>query len=188
MATRFPTPVSQDFAAFRRAFDPLFAEVFTPIRTRTNEAATALPLDVFAQDDDLIVVAAVPGIEPEALTITVEKNAVTIAGKAAPIPADTATTTTTTTTWFLQELPRGNFSRTLTLPETFEVDAARAEATFDNGLLRLTLPKRESAKARQIRVKVVGTSDAPAVLPAAVEASSTPSTAEPDTSAVATGE
>lgn len=163
MATRFTAPVSQDLATFRRAFDPFFAEVFTPARGRVSQPVSALPLDVFAQDDDLVVVASVPGIDPEAIIITVEKNTVTIAGKTAPLVADA---NATTTTWFIQELPRGHFSRTLTLPDHFEVDAARADATFDNGLLRLILPKRESAKARQIRVKVAG---APEALPAHVE-------------------
>jgi HSP20 family protein len=159
MATRFPTPVAQDLAAVRRLFDPFFTEAFVPARGRTNHSVTALPLDVFAHDDEVIVVAAVPGIDPEAIAITVEKNTVTITGKTTPSSTDGSKTT-----WFIQELPRGDFSRALTLP--FEVDAAQADATFENGLLRLTLPKRESAKARQIRVKVAG---APEALPARVE-------------------
>ena len=165
MATRFPSTVSQDMAAFRRAFDPLFSEFFATARSRGDHyqsAVSALPLDVFAQDDDVVVVAAVPGVDPEAIEITVEKNTVTLSGKAAPAG------TGTSATWYLQELPRGSFSRTLTLP--FEVDAANADATFDNGLLRLTLPKRESAKARQIRVKVSGAQDA---APHQIEAAST---------------
>ncbi|MGN6032152.1 MAG: Hsp20/alpha crystallin family protein [Thermomicrobiales bacterium] len=177
MATRFPTPVSQDIAAFRRAFDPFFSDVFAPAASRSRgaqyrAAATALPLDVYAREDDVVVVAAAPGIDPAAIEITVEKNTVTLAGKAAATSPDAASTATT---WYLQELPRGSFSRTLTLP--FEVDAARADATFDNGLLRLTLPKRESAKAHQIRVKVAST-DAEAAAPVQVEATAS-SVAEP---------
>lgn len=163
MATRFPSPTSADVVAFRRAFDPFFADVFTPARGRRHDfqpAVSALPLDVYAQDDDVVVVAAVPGVDPEAIGITVEKNTVTISGKAVQPSGEAGTPT-----WYLQELPRGSFSRTLTLP--FEVDSARADATFDNGLLRLTLPKLESAKARQIRVKVSGT---PEAIPAQVEA------------------
>lgn len=182
MATRFPSPTSQDLAAFRRAFDPLFTDVFTPSRGRSSAspspyqaAVSALPLDVYAQDDDVIVVAAVPGVDPEAIAITVEKNTVTLSGKAAPVSPDSpSTSTSASTTWYLQELPRGTFSRTLTLP--FEVDAARADATFDNGLLRLTLPKRESAKARQIRIRVSGAHEA---APAQVEATSTATEDDP---------
>lgn len=165
MATRFPSTVNQDMAAFRRAFDPFFSEVFAPARSRGSHnhdqsAVSALPLDVYVQEDDVVVVAAVPGVDPEAIGITVEKNTVTLSGKAASASPDAASTT-----WYLQELPRGSVSRTLTLP--FEVDAARADATFDNGLLRLTLPKRESAKARQIPVKVTSRQEA---APAQVEA------------------
>ena len=179
MATRFPTPVSQDIAAFRRAFDPFFTEAFAPASGRSRgaqyrAAVTALPLDVYAQEDDVVVVAAAPGITPDAIEITVEKNTVTLSGTA---PATSPEAAPATTTWYLQELPRGSFSRTLTLP--FEVDAARADATYDNGLLRLTLPKRESAKAHQIRVKVGGASAATdEATPVQVEATAS-STAEP---------
>ncbi|MGC4106744.1 MAG: Hsp20/alpha crystallin family protein [Thermomicrobiales bacterium] len=168
MATRLPSPTSQDIAAFRRAFDPFFNDAFAPARSRGNQvptAVSALPLDVYAQGDDVIVVAAVPGVDPAAIAITVEKNTVTLAGKAA---SSSTEGTATATTWYVQELPRGSFSRTLTLP--FEVDAARADATFENGLLRMTLPKRESAKAHQIRVKVAG-SDHAAPLPVEATAS-----------------
>ncbi|HWK79492.1 MAG TPA: Hsp20/alpha crystallin family protein, partial [Thermomicrobiales bacterium] len=131
MATRFPTPVSQDIAAFRRAFDPFFTEAFAPASGRSRgaqyrAAVTALPLDVYAQEDDVVVVAAAPGITPDAIEITVEKNTVTLSGTA---PATSPEAAPATTTWYLQELPRGSFSRTLTLP--FEVDAARADATYD---------------------------------------------------------
>lgn len=165
MATRFPITVSQDMAAFRRAFDPLFSEAFAPSRSRGSlnpfqTAVSTLPLDVYAQGDDVVVVAAAPGIDPEGIEITVEKNTVTIAGTAAVASADGSSAT-----WYVQELPRGRFSRSLTLP--FEVDAAHADATFDNGMLRLTLPKRESAKAHQIRVKVAAAGESS---PVAVEA------------------
>ncbi|MGC4190078.1 MAG: Hsp20/alpha crystallin family protein [Thermomicrobiales bacterium] len=172
MATRFPATATQDMAAFRRAFDPFFAEFFAPGRSRPSHyqaAVSALPLDVYAQDDDVVVVAAVPGVDPEAIEITVEKNTVTLSGKTAPV-----NTSSNSTTWYLQELPRGGFSRTLTLP--FEVDSARADATFDNGLLHLTLPKLESAKARQIRVKVSSPQEA---TQAQVEATATIQDAEP---------
>lgn len=172
MASRYPSPVSADVVAFRRAFDPFFSDVFTPSRSRRGSfqpAASALPLDVYAQGDDVVVVAAVPGVEPDAIGITVEKNTVTLSGKPAQPAAEAGAST-----WYLQELPRGSFSRTLKLP--FDVDAARADATFDNGLLRLTLPKLESAKAHQIRVKASSPAEA---IPAQVEASA----AEPETPA-----
>ena len=56
-------------------------------------------------------------------------------------------------TWYLHELPHGGFSRTVTLP--IEIDAANADATFDQGILRLRLPKAEKAKPKQIKVRVI---------------------------------
>jgi HSP20 family protein len=55
-------------------------------------------------------------------------------------------------TWYLHELQYGAFQRSITLP--IEVDPARADATFELGILRLRLPKAETARPRQIKVRV----------------------------------
>ena len=54
-------------------------------------------------------------------------------------------------TWYLHELWHGDFRRSVTLP--FEVDAAKAEATFENGIVRIALPKAERAKPYRIEVR-----------------------------------
>ncbi len=162
MATRFPiATVNGDFAGFRRAFEPFFNDAFGTQALRGSRAAfngarSIVPLDVFTRGDDIIVLAAVPGVSPEAIQISVEKNVVTLSGAIAnAADADEAKDST----WYLHELPSGSFKRSLKLP--FEVDADRAEATFANGTLRLTLPKLESAKPRQIQIKVSEVSPAP---------------------------
>lgn len=136
-----------------------------------NGARSLLPIDVFATGDDVIVLASVPGMNPDEIAISVEKNVVTLSGK---IANASESADVQGSTWFLHELPHGDFKRSLQLP--FEVDADRAEATFENGLLRLTLPKKESAKPRQIHVKVSSgsssTSTSSDVAPAAIEAQS----------------
>jgi HSP20 family protein len=54
-------------------------------------------------------------------------------------------------TWYLHELGSGPFQRTVTLP--FEVDAAKAEATFEHGIVRIALPKAERAKPQKIAIR-----------------------------------
>ena len=54
-------------------------------------------------------------------------------------------------TWYLHELPHGAFQRSVTLP--IEVDPAKADATCEHGILRLRLPKAETAKPRKIELK-----------------------------------
>ena len=185
MATRFPiSAVTGDLASFRRAFEPFCNEPRVPAAASASRQEglpsgpqSLLPLDVFATGDDVVVLASVPGMNPEEISISVEKNVVTLSGTIAHA-ADSGDMQGAT--WFLHELPHGEFKRSLQLP--FEVDADHAEATFENGLLRLTLPKKESAKPRQIRVKANGMSVSADVAPAAIDVQSeaTP-TAEPAT-------
>ena len=172
MATRFPiATLANDLASFRRAFDPFFDENLIPTQIRalrTNSVRPTLPLDVYADADQTVVLAAVPGVSPDQIEISVEKNTVTLAGK---IPSAAEAEDAKNATWYLRELAHGSFKRQLELP--YEVDAQRAEATFEHGMLRLTLPKLESAKPRQIRIKVSGgASSNTTTEPEAVEAGS----------------
>lgn len=154
MATRYPvSPVS----GMREAVDRLFNETFFPARFQTVWSAGAgagdrspLPLDVYATADDVVILAAVPGLRPEDIEISVEKNTVTISGQ---IPNVARSDHARDASWYLHELPSGSFRRSLTLP--MDVDANRAEASFEHGMLRLTLPRAEAAKPRQIRVQAV---------------------------------
>jgi HSP20 family protein len=109
---------------------------------------TALPLDVYATANDIVIIAAVPGIRPEDFEVTINKNTVTLSGE---MPNVAASEEAKEATWYLHELPHGAFSRSVTLP--VEIDADAAEATFDHGILRLLLPKAEAARPRRIEVR-----------------------------------
>ena len=158
MATRFPVPsLAGEMMNLRSAIDRLFDENFMPGSMRTflttggNAAQTGLPLDVYATEDAVVILAAVPGMNPGDIRITVDKNTVTLAGQ---IPNVAESEDAKGASWYLHELPYGSFERSLTLP--LELDAGRAEATFENGMLRLTLPKAESEKPKQIKIRVAG--------------------------------
>jgi len=162
MATRFPvSTLAGDMISLRSAMDRLLSESFVPGQMRSmfseqtnGSGQAALPLDVYATSDEVIVLAAVPGMNPEDIQITIDKNTLTLAGTLAnAADAEEAKGAS----WYLHELPRGMFERSLTLP--MALDASRAEATFANGMLRLVLPKAESEKPKQIKVKV-GSGDA----------------------------
>ncbi len=149
-------PLSE-FVSLREAMDRLFNESFVadPFRTLWSTAGTGgtrlLPLDVYETEDAVVMLAAVPGISPEEIEITVNQGTVTLSGQ---VPNVAESESGKRATWHLHELPSGKFRRTLTLP--FEIDASRAEATFEHGMLRLHLPKAEMAKPRQIKVTVAG--------------------------------
>jgi HSP20 family protein len=141
------------------AMDRLVNEAFsgTPFRTiwsasGNSGARRALPLDIYATGDEIVMIAAIPGITPEDIDVTIDKGTVTLHGTT---PNVARSEEASEATWYLHELPHGNFSRSVTLP--VEVDANAAEATFEHGILRLRLPKAEAAKPRRIEVRPAAT-------------------------------
>jgi len=154
MATRFPvSSIAGDMINLRHAMDRLFSENF--VQGQGGGMQRALPLDVYANENEIVVLAAIPGMDADAIQITIEKNVLTLSGS---IPNVADAEDAKDASWYLHELPYGAFERTLTLP--MELDSNRAEASIDNGMLRLVLPKAETAKPRQIKVKVGGAPEA----------------------------
>ena len=88
--------------------------------------------------------AALPGVRPEDVDVTVESDTLTIAGEFREERREDERG------YLYQELRRGRFSRTIQLPG--DVSADKAKADYEHGVLTLTLPKREEAKPRQIRI------------------------------------
>ncbi len=115
-----------------------------PARAPRAEVRT-LPVDVLASDDAYTLLAAVPGLRSEDLKLEVLGDTVTIRGKVEiPEAADQER-------WLLRERRGGEFARTLVLPT--EVNGSAAEASIENGLLSLRLPKSEAARPKTIKVK-----------------------------------
>jgi HSP20 family protein len=123
--------------------DRLFDESFE--RPSAHFADYALPVNLQVRDEEYLLTAAVPGLKAEDLSVEINGDTVTLRGETfAPAPDEKAE-------WLLQERRYGKFTRTLTLPS--ELDSARAEASIENGVLSLRLPKAESAKPKVIKVK-----------------------------------
>lgn len=161
---RRPSPFG-DVMTLRQAMDRLFDDDFRPFRFMSGGFdGPALPLDVTTDADALTIEAALPGVKPEDVDITVENNTVTISGKTADErKAEEGS-------YLVQEIRRGQFSRSVSLPSGLEPD--KADATFENGVLRLRIPKAEQVKPRQIKISPVSegngrtASDRPAELEA----------------------
>ena len=145
-------PFGQDFVVLRDAMNQLLEDSFVPNRGARSGAngtmVRALPLDVYATQDEAVIIAAVPGMSPRNLDVTIDQHVVTLSGT---VPTAAESEQGKGATWYLHELWHGQFRRSVTLP--FEVDAAEAEATFENGIVRITLPKAERAKPHRIAVR-----------------------------------
>ena len=106
-----------------------------------------LPLDVTTSKDALVVQASLPGVRPEDVQITVENGTLTITGQTAEEHHDEGAS------HIVREIRRGSFARSVTLPNG--LDADKAEATFEHGVLKLRIPRAEQARPRQIRISPV---------------------------------
>lgn len=153
----FPVSVLPTFPA-RSAIGrpPMAHPFFGPYRavwSRPGAANTSwpLPLNVYATADTVRIVAAVPGLQPEDIDITIDQNRLTLRGE---VP-EAATYQAGEATWYLREVWSGRFQRSVMLP--FDVDASRAEASFEHGLLTVTVPKAEHAKPHRIQIQVAET-------------------------------
>lgn len=107
--------------------------------------AYALPLDVVATGDEYVITAAVPGLKADDLSVEVLGETVTIRGEIKSEQNGEQDG------YLLQERRYGKFSRTLNFP--VELDSAKAEASVENGVLTLRVPKAETAKPKMIKVK-----------------------------------
>jgi HSP20 family protein len=145
---RRPSPFGE-MMTLRQAMDRLFDDDnFRPVRLGTGGLdGPALPLDVTTDADALTIEAALPGIKPEDVDITVENGTLTISGKTAEQRSGEDGS------YLVQEIRRGSFSRSVTLPNGLEPD--KADATFENGVLKLRIPKAEQVKPKQIRISPV---------------------------------
>jgi HSP20 family protein len=138
--------------SLRQAMDRLFDDdVFRPVWSQTSDGL-ALPLDVSTTPDALVVEASLPGVKPDDVEITLENNTLTISGKTSEERKAQEGS------HLVQEIRRGTFSRSVSLPAGLEAD--KATATFEDGMLRLTIPKAEQVKPRQIKISAVTESSA----------------------------
>lgn len=147
--TRRPSPFSELFT-LRQAMDRLFDEPFFRSANGISGEAGNLALDVRTTQDALVIEAALPGVKPEDVDITVENGTLAIRAETAQEREEKQDGEGR---YLVREISRGSFVRTVSLPNGLEPD--KAEATFENGVLSLRIPKAEQVKPKQIRISPV---------------------------------
>jgi HSP20 family protein len=123
--------------------ETLLDEFFRPA-VAAGPAARRIRLDVKETPEAYLVLADLPGVKREQIAIDVEANEVAIAAETARADAAEGEK------WLHVERHAGKYERRFALPA--ELDPARAEARFADGVLELTLPKKAPAAARKIEV------------------------------------
>ena len=130
----------------------LFGEVFDRSTQESNLSTWAPPVDIHENEHELIVKADLPGMDPKDLDIRVENNILTIRGERKFEERANEKNS------LRVERAYGSFSRSFSLANTVNSEAIKAD--YQNGVLTLTIPKREEAKPKQIKVNVTATAAA----------------------------
>jgi HSP20 family protein len=126
-------------------FDPFSTMDRLLSRSAFGEGATralALPVDVYRSGDEFMVEVDVPGMDPKSLDVTVERNMLSISGERPARHGDAEV--------LLCERPHARFSRQLYLGENLETEGV--EASYENGVLTITIPVSQKARPRKIEV------------------------------------
>jgi HSP20 family protein len=105
-----------------------------------------LPLDLYAEGDDYVLEVALPGVKQDTLDLSALGNSLTIQGE-----FTAAAEQEQGRQYLYRQLPRGRFEQTITVPS--DIDADKIEARCENGLLRLRLPKAETARRRRVAIQ-----------------------------------
>lgn len=106
-----------------------------------------IPIDAYRRGDRFMVHFDLPGVDPSAIDLTVEKNVVTVTADRGWEPREGDEV-------LVAERPRGTFTRQLFLGDT--LDATNIEASYEQGVLTLSIPVAEAAKPRRVEVSVGG--------------------------------
>ena len=113
----------------------------------TNRRQSAMPIDAYRKGDTFYVHFDLPGVDPQAVELTVEKNVLTVRAERAWRWGDDVEL-------LVAERPQGSYTRQLFLGENLQSD--RIQAQYDDGVLTVTIPVAEEAKPRKVEIGANG--------------------------------
>jgi HSP20 family protein len=136
--------VFDQFRRLQEEMDELFGQWSAPVGIRSLPRGSFPAVNVGASPDKLEVYLFVPGVDPKQLEISIQQNLLTVSGERKISQKDDKAT-------YRQERFSGEFRRAITLPE--DVAADGVDARYRDGVLQISIPRREQARPRQIQVR-----------------------------------
>ncbi|AKI97320.1 Hsp20/alpha crystallin family protein [Kosmotoga pacifica] len=135
------------FEELHREIDRLFDEAFRGLGTGNKRTEGFLPeVDIYETDDSIVIEMDVPGIKKNDLKIKLEDGILTISGEKKYEKKEKSKS------YHLIERGFGSFSRSFRVPDT--IDHTKIKANYDNGVLKIELPKKEEAKKEAVEIKI----------------------------------
>lgn len=133
-----------DMSKTLEEMDRIFNATNRPLGLRSVPRGTFPAINIYDQGDKTVLLAEIPGINPDKLELTVLEDTVTLKGNRPYEGHDGERI-------YRRERVAGEFSRTITLPDSINPDKVKAE--YKNGVLRVYLEKAEPAKAKKIKIQ-----------------------------------
>jgi HSP20 family protein len=126
-------------------FDPFreLDSVAQLLGRQSGNRQVTMPMDAYREGDRFVVRFDLPGVHPDSIDLTVEKNVLTVRAERSWQPGESMEV-------LVSERPQGTFTRQLFLGDGLDVD--RIEANYNNGVLTLTIPVSERAKPRKVSI------------------------------------
>ncbi|WP_409180092.1 Hsp20/alpha crystallin family protein [Amycolatopsis sp. VS8301801F10] len=126
-----------------REFDRMAQQAFGAVAGTWSRPA-AMPLDAYRVGDEFVIAFDLPGVDPDAIEVNIERNVLTVKAERRPAMTDQAVEMQ------VSERPLGVFSRQLFLGDS--LDTNEINAAYDAGVLTLRIPVAERAKPRKIEI------------------------------------
>lgn len=141
----FNTGLLGEFDRLQKQFDSLFAGF--PASLRATRSETFPPINIGSTDDSVEIVAFVPGLDPAAIEVSIDKRLLTISGERKSAAPDAAGETRV----YARERFVGAFRRVIELPQYADPDKVKAH--YVNGCLTVSVGRSEASKPRAISVQ-----------------------------------
>jgi HSP20 family protein len=138
----------RDLVTPQRDFDRLFRDAFSSQHgeTELSTRSWAPPVDIYETEEAIVLKAELPGVDPKDVEVRVEDNTLYLKGERK------FEKEVKEQNYHRVERSYGSFARSFSLPNSISTDKVRAE--FKDGLLTLTMPKREESKPKTIKIDV----------------------------------
>jgi HSP20 family protein len=145
--TRFSGDLFAEFEGLQHQLDQLFGTRSGPSSIRAASRGAFPAINMGVTDQAVEIYAFAPGLDPAKIDVQVDKGLLTLAGERAADPAPQGDKVAV----YADERFAGSFRRVVSLPE--DADAGRVEATYRDGVLKITIPKREASKPKRVEIR-----------------------------------
>ena len=136
-----------DFERLRRDFDDLFGLAGLPTSIRSAAPGAFPAINIGNTPTSVEIYAFAPGVDPKQIDVTIDRGVMTISGERQPdIPSDNDKINV-----YGNERFAGRFRRAISLPD--DIDSGKVEANYRDGVLRISVSRRESALPKRIAVQ-----------------------------------